>query len=117
METSIAGADAEPLAELYETLPVYLRDTQTQPKATPTKIEWRVDGKWIEATDTFTEKVEAIRLNGSPARYGSSSIRRARCASPTDWSDTFLSRGTARTVLIDLLEDRRVKYRIEPIAK
>jgi len=116
VETSLSGADAEPLAELYETLPVYLRDVQTQPKATPTKIEWQVGGKWVEATDAFAEKVEAIRLTRftGAVKVAFDSPRRVRLA-PAEWADTFLSRGTARTVLIDLLQDRRVKYRIEPV--
>jgi hypothetical protein len=105
VETSVRGDGKEPLAELYEVLPIYLRDTKDQPKATPTVIEFQVGDKWLAATDTSTEKVKAVRLT----RFTGAVIvtfdqpRRVKL-SATDWADTYLSRGTARNVLIDLLE-------------
>lgn len=127
VETSVSGDGAEPIAELYETLPVYLRDSQHQPNAKPTVIEFKVDDKWSAATENFVSQVEAVRLS----RFTGAVLitfdapRRAKL-SPTDWADSYLSRGTARNVLIDLLESsdqpaalkapRKVGYRIEPVA-
>jgi hypothetical protein len=123
VETSVRGDGKEPLAELYEVLPIYLRDTKDQPKATPTVIEFQVGDKWLAATDTPTEKVKAVRLT----RFTGAVIvtfdqpRRVKL-SAADWADTYLSRGTARNVLIDLLESdkptalkdtRKIGYRIE----
>lgn len=126
VETSLQGSGPEKIAELYEVLPVYLRDAGTQPGAVPTTIEFQVGGKWQPATDRFAA-VQAVRLT----RFGGAVLiafdrpRRARL-SAADWSDTFLSRGTARNVLVDLMETndvaarlagtKKVRYRITPIA-
>ncbi len=128
VETSVTGDGKEQLTELYEVLPVYLRDAKEQAQALPTVIEFRVDGKWAAATDAFTENVTSVRLT----RFTGAVVvtfdapRRVKL-SAADWADTYLSRGTARNVLIDLLEagdkpaalkgEKRVAYRIEPVAK
>lgn len=127
VQTRVGGDGKEQVSELYEVLPVYLRDAREQPKATPTVIELRVGGEWLPAAATFTEKVQAVRLT----RFKGSVVvtfdrpRRAKL-SPAEWADTYLSRGTARNVLIDLLENgdkptplkgtRTVGYRIEAVA-
>lgn len=128
VETTIRGDGGEKVAELYETLPVYLRDAQTQPKATPTVIEFQVGGKWTPATDKFAAAVQAVRLTrfDGAVLVAFESPRRVKL-SPTDWSDTFLSRGAARTVLVDLMEAgdfprelkgmKKVSYRLTPTAK
>ena len=123
--TTVSGDGTESVAELYETLPIYLRDANKQPKATPTQIEFQVGCKWVPATDQFINEVQAVRL----MRFTGTVIvtfdrpRRVKL-SPADWSDTYLSRGNARNVLIDLLENgdkplnvkepKKVSYRIEP---
>lgn len=127
VETTIQGDGAEKIAELYETLPVYLRDAATQPKATPTTIEFQVGDKWQPATDKFVT-VRAVRLT----RFAGAVVvtfdrpRRAKL-SATEWSDTFLSRGTARNILVDLMETsdvastlagkKQIRYRIMAMAK
>lgn len=128
VETRVSGDGAELLSELYEVLPVYLREAKEQAKAAPTTIEFRVGGKWVAATEAYTEKVSAVQL----ARFTGAVVvtfDRPRCAklAPSEWADTFLSRGTARNVLIDLLESgdktaplkgaKSVAYRIEPVTK
>ncbi|MCE9566173.1 MAG: hypothetical protein K8U57_29475 [Planctomycetes bacterium] len=128
VETRISGDGKEQLAELYEVLPIYLRDTKDQPKEPPTVIEFQVGDKWAPATDAFTENVKAVRLT----RFKGSVVvsfeqpRRVKL-SAADWADTYLSRGTARNVLIDLLENgdkpaalkdaKKVGYRLEAAAR
>lgn len=62
VETTVKNDGVDKAAELYETLPVFLREASLQSKATPTKIEFRFDGKWTPATAEFQEKVTAIKL-------------------------------------------------------
>lgn len=121
VETTFQGAGPEKIAELYETLPVYLRDAATQPKATPTAIAFQVGGKWQPATDKFAD-VQAVQLTRFDGAVTITFDRPRRAKlSTADWSDTFLSRGMARNVLIDLLETKdgvkRLSYRITPLTK
>jgi len=128
VETTVSGDGKEQIAELYETLPVYLRDTEHQAKETPTAIEFQVGGKWGPATDQYAENVQAVRLT----RFKGAVVitfdrpRRVKLA-PGDWADTWFTKANCRNVLIDLLENadrptalkdaRKVGYRIEPAAK
>lgn len=106
-ETTIRSDGKEPIAELYETLPVYLRDAREQPKATPTIIEFQIAGKWTPATERFAENIHAIRMTRFTGTVVVTLDRPRRVKlSPSMWEDTFLSRGTARNVLIDLLENK-----------
>jgi hypothetical protein len=128
VETTIRGDGRDKVAELYEVLPVYLRDAATQPKATPTTIEFQVGGRWAPAADRFTAQVQGVRLTrfDGAVLVTFDSPRRVKLSS-ADWSDTFLSRGTARNVLVDLMEAndvptelkgvKKVSYRITPLAK
>ncbi|MBM4068986.1 MAG: hypothetical protein FJ271_08595 [Planctomycetes bacterium] len=127
VETTLQGAGSEKIAELYETLPVYLRDAATQPKAKPTMIDFQVGDKWQPATDRFAA-VQAVRLTrfDGAVLITFDRVRRAKL-SAADWSDTFLSRGTARNVLVDLMETndgpteltgtKKVRYRITPLTQ
>jgi hypothetical protein len=128
VETTLGGDGTETVAELVETLPVYLRDAKDQAQATPTAIEFQVADRWAPATDQFTDRVQAVRLTRFTGAVVITFDRPRRVkVSPADWADTYLSRGTARNVLIDLLESgdqptiikgiRQVAYRIEPVAR
>src|SRR5215212_4096881 len=94
----------EKLAELYEVLPVFLREQGYQPKSIPTAIEIDVGGQWTPASDTFADKVSTVRLT----RFGSSvAIRfdqpcRVKLAPP--WADTYQTHSACRNILIDLLD-------------
>ena len=127
IETTVSGDGKDNVAELYEVIPVYLRDPERQPNATPTAIEFQVDGKWMPATDQYA-KAQAVKLT----RFDGAVVvkfdapRRVKL-SPTDWADNWFTKATARNVLIDLLESGdkptvvkaavKVGYRIEPAAK
>ncbi|MCX5659688.1 MAG: hypothetical protein NTW19_08205 [Planctomycetota bacterium] len=109
VETTLSGNGKDNIAELYETIPVYHRDTTKQPAAKPAVIEFRAggaDANWAPATDAWTEQVQAVRVT----RFEGSVVitfdapRRVKL-SPADWADPFLSKGTGRTVLVDLLEN------------
>jgi len=128
VETTLSGDGKDSIAELYEVLPVYLRDAERQPKATPTAIEFRVGGTWAPATDQYTDKVQAVRLTRFTGAVVVTFTRPRRMKlSPAVWEDTGFTKSTCRNVLIDLLENgdkpgvvkdaRKVAYRIEPAAK
>ncbi len=124
VETRINAHGQDKVAECYETIPIYLHDAQRQAKSTPTAIAFQVEGKWLPATSEYHDKVTAVKL----ARFqGEVKIvfdqpQRVKL-SPTDWTDTFLSRARCRNVMIDLLQgkgplvlkgEKIVRYQINP---
>lgn len=87
----------------------------------------KVAGKWQPATDKFAD-VQAVRLTRFDGAVLITFDRPRRVKlSAADWSDTFLSRGMARNVLIDLMETndvagkiaraKRLSYRITLMTK
>lgn len=105
VETKVTSSGQDKVAELYETIPVYLRDLALQPKATPTAIEFEVGGRWTPATAEFHEKVTAIRLTRFDAAVQIRFEQPARVKlAPAEWTDTVrLAFGACRNVLIDLM--------------
>jgi hypothetical protein len=124
--TSIKSTGQDVIAELYETLPVFLRELRSQSKSEPTAIEFQVANKFTLATADWTEEVAAIRLQ----RFEGAVLikfdrpRRVRL-SEQDWSDTYMSRAACRSVHIDLLDGKtpsvfqasEVGYTIAPISE
>ena len=124
VETAVTGDGKDSIAELYETLPVYHRDAKAQPGVGSAVIEFQSGGSWSAGTESWSEKVQAVRIT----RFKGSVVvtfetpRRVKL-SPKDWADNFLSRATCRNVLIDLLEngdkattlkgEKKVAYRVE----
>lgn len=117
IESQVTPHGKDKLSELYETIPVYLRDARRQAKTPPTKIEWTIGEQRLPATADFAEGVTAVllhRFDGS-VRIQFDRPRRVKL-SPADWADPYLTRATCRNVMIDLLdgEKMRVGYRIGP---
>ena len=130
VETTITGDGKDTIAELYETLPIYMGKAAAADKpAVPTTIQLQVGGDWKPATETYTDQVKAIKLT----RFNGAVLvtfdqpRRVKL-SPAEWKDGWLNPGaTARNVMIDLLEsadkpatvkgEKKIAYRIEPTAK
>ncbi len=122
--TTLLGDGQDSVAELYEALPIFLRDTSTQRMLTPTMIEFQVDGKWISATEKYLTNVTAARLSrfDNAVEITFDQPRRVKL-SPADWVDTYQTRVACRNLLIDLLENgdkptpirdaKKVSYRIE----
>ncbi|MCX5658788.1 MAG: hypothetical protein NTW19_03590 [Planctomycetota bacterium] len=124
VETAVTGDGADSLAELYEVIPVYIRNAMGQAETVTTAIEFEAGGKWSPATEQYAADVAAVRLT----RFKGSVVvrfdrpRRVKLA-PTEWVDTFMTRATCRNVLVDLLESgdkpaavkeaRKVGYMIE----
>lgn len=123
VETSVGGDGKDQVAELYETLPVYLREPRLQPKETPTTIEFQVGGTWSPATERYSEQVQAVRLTRFKGAVVITFERPRRVKLASLWADTGFTRSHCRNVLIDLLESgdkptalkerKSVSYRIE----
>lgn len=121
--TELQATGQDMVAELYETIPIYLT---TAAKAPPTAIDFQVAGTWAPATEDYQDKVTAVKLT----RYsGAVEIRfdqpqRVKL-SPAEWSDTYLSRAKCRNLMIDLLAGqeapavlkgtRKVTWKIAPL--
>ncbi len=129
VETTVGGDGRETMAELYETIPVYLGKGTTQASNANVRIEFQIGGKWVAASEQSADKVQAVRLT----RFGGVVIvsfeqpRRVKL-SPAEWTDKWLNEGaSARNIMIDLLESgdkpvalkaaRTLAYRIEPALK
>lgn len=120
VETTVSGDGAEPVAELYEVLPVFLHEADKQAKQKPTTIEFEAGGAWKPATPEFADGVTAVRLArfDGAAEIRFTSPRRVKLA-PEAWQDQFLTRNRSHNVLVDLLgtagpvkEPRTVAYTI-----
>lgn len=121
--TTISGDGKDQVAELYETIPVFLRDLEKQTKATPTAIEFQIDGAWKPATDQYAS-VKAVKLTRFSGAVIVTFDKPARVKlAPEEWTDTGFTKSACRNVLIDLLgsaspaaikEARSVSYSIAP---
>jgi hypothetical protein len=117
IRTSLKSAGTEKLAELYETIPVFLRESVSQKIPT---IHFQVGTGWVEAQPQPQEKVTAIkvgRFKGAVLIAFTHPVT-ARL-SPDVWKDGFQTQAQCRTVLINLLQaantsvrDVSVEYRI-----
>lgn len=105
IETKVTSSGQDKLAEFHESLPVFLQEAGSQPKAVPTVIEFQIDGKWAPATAEYRDRVTAVKLTRFTGAVQVAFDRPRRVKlSPAVWKDTYLSRATCRNVLIDLLE-------------
>lgn len=98
--TSLKADTAVSFTELYETIPIFLRETDSQ---TPTTIEFLVGDTWAEATTDIHDikAVRAKRFNGAMV-VTFTEPQRAKL-SPAVWKDGFQTQAECRTVLVDLL--------------
>lgn len=115
--TSVKGKSEENLVELYETIPVFLRESASQKMPA---IRFQVGSDWADATVEPQAKVNAIRIERF---HGAVLITFARPVtvrlSPEVWKDGFQTQAECRTLLIDLLnpgtgfvQDVSVEYAI-----
>ncbi|MCX5660952.1 MAG: hypothetical protein NTW19_14700 [Planctomycetota bacterium] len=101
IETKVKASGGDKVAELYETIPVYLRDG-TGPSTT---IEFQVDGKWAPATAEWQEKVAAVKLTRFDGAVQIDFDQPVRIKlSPAEWKDTVaFVYGACRNLMIDLM--------------
>ena len=124
VQTTVASTGQDKLAELYETIPVFLRDLSTQRKQTPSTIAFQTaDGAFTPADATWRDDVTAVRIERFTGAVIIAFDSPQRVAlSPEDWADTRITRAACRNIMIDLLRGRTpnvfskatVGYRILP---
>ncbi|MBI2440151.1 MAG: hypothetical protein HYV35_02150 [Lentisphaerae bacterium] len=105
ISTALKGQDEERLTELYETIPVFLRNLSAKNEKACTAIEFCSAGEWHPATNEYGKGVDAVRLRrfAGEVLITFSQPRRVKL-SPADWSDGYQTDAACRTVLVDLLE-------------
>jgi len=94
------------MAELYEVVPVFLREERVQEDVADTQIEFQVGTRWQPATGRVREGVKAIRLT----RFKGSVVvaldrPRGVKLSPGKWLDGYQSQVACRNILIDLRDE------------
>lgn len=127
IETRVQSTGQDKLAELYETIPVFLSDASRQAKTVTTTIELQAKGQWAPATEDYQEQVTAVKLTRFSGAVRITFERPQRVKlSPAVWTDPFLSRAQCRNLMIDLLDgataplvwkgEKVIQYRLEAIA-
>ena len=116
IRTAVKSDGAEKLAELYETIPILLRESASQKLPT---IQFQVGSEWVEASPQPHAKVTAVKIRRFSGEVLISFSRPVTARlSPDIWTDGFQTQAQCRTLLIDLLEsantvgDVSVEYRI-----
>ena len=124
--TTLQGDGKDPIAELYEVIPIFHRDGAIQKPEVVSTIEFQSGGAWGTATAAYTPNVTAVRVRRftGAVLIAFDKPRRVKL-SPEDWTDKYLSGAICRNVLIDLLENndqptvikdaRSVAYTISPL--
>lgn len=104
VETTIRSDGKAGLAELIETIPVYLDGGKPAAGQAPPTIEFRVGRKWIPAESTPADKVSAVRVTRYAGAIEIAFDKPQRVKlSDAVWQDTYLTRARCRNVTIDLL--------------
>jgi hypothetical protein len=116
----VSSDGTEKFAELYETIPIFLREI---PDQKPSTISFQVGENWVEASPEVKE-VRAIKVERFSGAVLITFVRPVRAKlSPEVWTDGFQTQAQCRTVLVDLIEgDARpapvksasVEYKITP---
>ena len=114
--TTVKSDGKDSLAELYEAIPVFAWDAGRQPKNTLT-VEFLVGGKWVPATETPTADVTAVLLHRYDGAVDVVFDQPCKVKMAPEWTDAYMTRATTRNILVDLLETRKVSYRIGAVAK
>lgn len=102
--TTVTGDGQDSLAELYEVLPIFVREAGRQPKG-GALLEFKINGNWVPATDTPVMNVTSARVTRFTGQVEITFDRPRRVKlAAAEWADTYQSRATCRNILIDLLE-------------
>ena len=122
IETKVKSSGEDKITELYETIPIYLRDGTTGPM---TMIDFQVDGKWVTATAEY-QQVTAVKLARFTGEVQITFEKPVRMKlSPMDWKDTVpFVYGACRNLMVDLLpagggafKEAKVAYSIAAVKK
>ena len=125
--TTLKADSKDAIAELYEVVPVFLREKDAQRSVTPTAIDFLVGGEWLPATETLTSNVTAARLRRFDGAVDVIFDRPSRVKLAPVWDCKYMCYPSCRNILIDLLDNtgtpasikfvRETSYRIEAVSK
>jgi hypothetical protein len=101
--TSIQSDGKDLATELYETIPVFLRDN-SQPEKNMSRIFFQLGDQWKDGTPELQENVKAVKIE----RYTGAVLITFKVParlklSPEVWADHYQSGANCRTILVDLL--------------
>ncbi len=128
IETSANSTGQDKVTELYETIPIFLKEAGRQAKEVATIIELQSKGQWAAATTEYQDHITAVKLTrfGGSVRITFDRPQRIKL-SPEDWTDRYLSKAQCRNLMIDLLDgaampvvwhgEKSVSYQIEAISR
>lgn len=109
VHTSIKSDGKEKLTELYETIPILLRENESQKLPA---IQVQAAGQWTEARPQPQAKVTAVKVRRFEGTIQISFSRPVTAAlSPDIWRDGFQTQAQCRTLLIGLLEPAKTTIR------
>jgi hypothetical protein len=104
IQTKVTSPKGEKLTELYETIPVFLRETASQKMPT---IRFQIGQDWLDASAASHAKVKVVAIQrfSGEVQIIFTQPQTIRLA-PDVWQDGFQTQAQCRTLLIDLLELR-----------
>lgn len=123
IETRVRGDGKDALAEMCETIPVFIasapppaNDAGPQ-KMGPVTIRFKSGEAWSDAGAEYVEKVQAVRVKrfGQTIEIAFEKPQRVKL-SPNNWTDGYQSRATCRTILIDLLRGEPARAKDTSVA-
>ena len=104
VETKVSSDGKDDITELYEVVPIFLREQRRQRSQPVTQIEFQQKSKWIAATAELVQDVTAVRAFrfGGAVEIPFDDPQRVKL-SKAEWLDGYGSAATCQNVLIDLL--------------
>ena len=128
IETRVSADGKDAIAELCETIPVYIAAQPPKEVMGDVVIEFRTGGTagaWTAGGVEYQEKVDAVKVKRKDGTILITFDTTQRIKlSPKVWSDQYQSRATCRTLLIDLMggaasgfKEASVKYTITPLPR
>jgi len=112
IQTSVQSDGQDRLAEMCETIPIFLGEGLAPTVPRPVSIQFQAGDQWRAAGTDFQSGVKAVKVT----RFGGAILitfdqpQRVKL-SPQDWQDNYQSRATCRTILIDLLGENPAAFR------
>lgn len=103
IRTSVRGDERDEIAEICETIPVYVASAAPADKIGPVEIQFRRGSEWTTAGVEYLENVDAVKVKRFDGAMTITFATPQRVKlSPRLWTDQYQSRATCRTILIDL---------------
>lgn len=126
VETRVKALGQDRMAELYETIPVYLGEGRIQRTNANVSVQFQSGGAWAPADSNFVDRVTAVRITRCAGAVRITFDQPCRAQLAPEWRDTYLTQAACRNIQVDLLgrsdkpaplEGAAVSYTIAPDTK